>query len=112
MTRITNSDQILAIIRNQLQRLSERSRAQGSGKATRKAPAVMTSPERLAALNAIDGLTDEEFARGLVRTLLEDAFGEKLGNSPGFLDLVDRTLAVMQADPQTAALLRQIRSEL
>ncbi len=112
MTLITNSDQILAIIRNQLQRMSERLRAQKTSKTARAASPRMTSAERLAVLNAIEGLTDEEFARGLIRSLLEDELGEKLGNSPKFLDLVDRTTTIMQADPQTAALLRQVRNEL
>ena len=112
MTLITNSDQILAIIRNQLQRMSERSRLKEPGKTTSAASPRMTSAERLAALNAIEGLTDEEFARGLIRSLLEDELGEKLGNSPKFLDLVDRTTTIMLADPQTAALFRQVRNDL
>lgn len=112
MTRITNSEQILAIIRSQLQRMSERTRAEASGKTGRSAPKRMTSTERLVALNAIEGLTEDEFARGLIRSLLEDEFGEKLGNSPRFLDLVDRTATIMQSDPQAAALLRQVRNEL
>ena len=72
----------------------------------------MTSTERIASLNAIKGLSDDEFARGMVRSLLEEELGEKLGNSLGFVDLVDRTAAMMQSDPQTAALLRQVRKEL
>lgn len=112
MTRITNSDQVLAVIRNHLQRMAKSSKASSPGKASRTGQARMTSAERLSALNAIDGLNDEEFARGMVRSLLEDELGEKLGSSANFLEIVDRTAAIMQADPQTAALFRQLRKDL
>ncbi len=112
MTRITNSDQVLALIRSHLQRMAMSARTTVSGKTVRTAQTRMTPAERLSAFNAIEGLSDEEFARGLIRSLLEDELGEKLGGSANFLAIVDRTAAIMQADPQIAALFQQLRKEL
>ena len=36
------------------------------------------------ALDAIEGLSEEDFTRGFVGALLTEEFGEKLGQSAGF----------------------------
>ena len=112
MTRIGNTDQILALVRSQLQRMSKNARSDSNKKVRGKDPQRLTASERLSALQAIDGLSDEEFAKGLVRSLLAEELGEQVSNSAGFLQLVDRTTAIMQADPPTAALLRKLREGL
>ena len=112
MTRIANTDQILALVRSQLQRMSRQSRRGSAEKVKGKDPHRLSSSERLAALKQIEDLSDDDFARGLVRSLLTEELGEKVSNSAGFFHLVDRTTAILQGDAQTAALLRRIRSDL
>lgn len=112
MTRIGNTDQILALVRSQLQRMGKNARSESASKVRGKDPHRLTASERLSALQAIDGLSDDEFARGLVRSLLTEELGEQVSNSAGFQQLVDRTTAIMQADAQTASLLRKLRDGL
>ena len=112
MTRVGNTEQVMALVRNQLQRMAKREQTSKTGKVDRKETRRLTPRERFDALNSIEGLSDEEFDQGIVRALLTEEFGEQVSNSPGFQELVDRTLGVLRSDPQVAALLRRLREEL
>lgn len=113
MTRVGNTDQIMALVRSQLKRMTKRERSAGGDKVNQAdSPRALSQNERIQALSAIEDLSDEEFARGLVRAFLSEEFGEAVSNSSGFQQIVERTAGVMQADPQISALLRQVREGL
>jgi len=111
MTRISNSEQVLALVRAQLQRMAKRERSDPTAKLrgdTQDAGAL-SSRGMVEALNAIEGLSDEDFVRGFVRALLTEELGEQVANSPDFLSIVDRTAEAMRSDAEARALLARLR---
>jgi hypothetical protein len=113
MTRISNSEAVLAAVRAQLQRMAKRDKAGAASKAgaAHKADVKsMTSRQMVDALAAIEGLSEEDFTRGFVRALLTEEFGEKLANSAEFQNVVDRTSAALREDGEVRAMLAQVRS--
>lgn len=112
MTRVGNTDQIMALVRSQLQRMAKRQRSEKGHKSGQPDARVLTQHERIEALRTIQDISDDEFTQGLVRAFLSEEFGHALAGSPGFQHLVEKTAGLMQADPQIAALLRQVRDRL
>lgn len=112
MTRVGNTDQVLALIRNQLQRMAKRRPGEKTGKTGKLDTRTLSPQERVRALNAIGDLSDEDFTRDLVRALLGEALGENVTASPEFHAVVERTAATLRADPEIAALLGQVRGGL
>lgn len=104
MTRIGNVDQILLLLREQLQRAGEaRVRARRSQTEPNGAePRPLDRARTLASLDAID---PEERRRLIVRTLLLEEFGEKAGTDPAFASLVDRVLAMVRDIPEGGELI-------
>ena len=112
MTRVGNTEQILALVRNQLQRMAKRERT-GKAREVRKPESRPLNPrERVQALSAIENLSGEDFAHGFVRALLSEEFGPEAANSPAFREVVEKTASAMQADPEVAQLIRRVREEL
>lgn len=108
MTRITNVDQVLLLIRQQLQRLS------GNGAAARKTRATaargsqrQSALGRLAALSRLEDLPEGELEHSLVRALLADEFGEGLANDPRFLRVAGEVSRIIAADEEASSLLKQ-----
>lgn len=99
MTRIGNVDQILLLLREQLQRTGEarvrarRAQAEAGDRAEQR---PLDRARTLASLDAID---PEERRRLIVRTLLLEEFGEKAGADSAFASLVDRVLAMVRDIP-------------
>ena len=112
MTRITNSEQVMALVRNQLQRMSKRERAGKTQKTQKTESRGLTQQERVIALGAVRDLSDEDFTQGFVRALLSEEFGDTVSHSPQFQKIVERTTEAMRADPEIAALLKTMRGEL
>lgn len=108
MTRITNVDQVLLLIRQQLQRLS------GNGAPARKAratsargPQRQSALGRLSALSRLEDLPESELEQSLVRALLADEFGDGLANDPRFLRVAGEVSHIIAADEEARGLLRQ-----
>lgn len=112
MTRIGNNEHLLALVRSQLQRMSQRERSEKTGSVGRSKAQRLSSRDRVGVLNAVGGLSDEDFARSLVGALLAEDFGEEVSSSPRFQELVNRTVGVLQADAQLDAVVRHLRSQL
>lgn len=110
MTRITNSEQVLAAVRAQLQRMAKRGKTGQTSHAAKPEAKSMDTRQMVDALAAIEGLSDEDFARGFVRALLTEEFGEKVANSAGFQSVIDKTTAVISADPELRKRLAQLRT--
>jgi hypothetical protein len=105
MVQIGNADQVLALVRAQLERMARSKRAGAAGKSASSELTPSSNESRLQAIGMLSDLPDEEFERVLVRTLLVQEFGEKLANQPNFQAIVDRTIAVLRDDPGTAKLM-------
>lgn len=101
MTRISNSDQVLAIVRAQLQRMAKRggaSKGDKTGRADKLTSPTMNSRQTIEALAQIEGLSEEAFAQALVRALLLEEFGEGFANSARFQAVVERTAKAIGED--------------
>lgn len=109
MTRITNSEQVIAAVRAQLQRLAKRDKSTAASRTAKPDAKSMSTKQMVEALGAIEGLTEDDFTKGFVRAILTEEFGEKLANSPGFQGVIDRTAETLVTDLETRALLRDLR---
>lgn len=110
MTRISNSDHVLVLLREQLQKLG-RTRKESAGRA---AEVRGSTPRPIARLQAMASPEDgEEFRRTLVRAILTEEMGEAMANDPAFLAVVDDVYRMISASPDGAALIdragRQLR---
>ena len=105
MTRIGNVDQILLLLREQLQRAGEtrvQTRRSQADAGDRTEPRPLDRARTLASLDAID---PDERRRLIVRTLLLEEFGEKAGTDPAFASLVDRVMAMVRDIPEGGELI-------
>lgn len=109
MTRISNSEQVLALVRAQLQRMAKRESTATKTHTGKPGTRPLSQREMIDALNSIEGLSDDDFVRGFVRALLTEEFGERHANSPEFQSVVDRTASVIQTDRDARAMLKQVR---
>ena len=108
MVSVSNVDQIMLLVRSQLNRIARDKRAastQKTGKA--KAPDTPSSP--LGAIRGLGDIDDREFDRLVVRALLIDQFGESLSGDPSFEQIADRTLSTMMSDDALKAQLFDLR---
>lgn len=112
MTRIGTIDQILLLLREQLQRAGE-GRTQlnpsSAGTAGRPEPRPLDRARTLASLDAID---PDERRRLVIRTLLLEELGDKVGNDPAFASLVERVLTTMQDVPGASELIDRAIGQL
>ncbi|MCB5423821.1 hypothetical protein H0274_01010 [Altererythrobacter sp. CC-YST694] len=106
MTRINQVDQVLLLLRQQLQRLDKSGRAR-KGSASSATGVQRRSPAagRVEAVLRADDLSDEDLARTLISALLVDEFGEAAANDPAFLHMAGEVHRIIAADPQAAKLL-------
>ncbi len=112
MTRISNADHVLHLLREQLQKLG-RTRQQRSG---RTAEARGSTPRPIARLQAMASLEEgEEFRRTLVRAILTEEMGEAMANDPAFHAVVDDVYRMISASPEGQDLIdragRQLRED-
>ena len=94
MTRVGQSDHVLVLLREKLQRI-DRSR---SGRTSRTGSAEKGTLPPLARLQeraAGDDPPDEEFRRTLVRAVLTEELGEKIGNDPNFQAIAEDVFRIL-----------------
>jgi hypothetical protein len=108
MTRITQADQIMLLLRQQLQRMAESGKTARSGRTGATQTTQRQTPlRRVSALAALDGLSDEELGQTLIRALLAEEFGETLANEPKFARIVDEVHRMIAGDEEARGLLHQ-----
>ena len=105
MTRITQADQIMQLLRQQLQRLGPNGSAARTSRTGKSAPQRQSPLTRITALAALDNLSDDDLARALIRALLTEEFGETLANEPKVARIVDEVHRMIREDAETARLL-------
>ena len=111
MTRVSNTDQVLLLLRQQLQRMSGKPGAKRAAK-TESGKAPQQAISRLKALAQLEDLNSDDFERTLIQGLLIDEFGEGIVNDPRFQKLVEKVLAIISSDQQTRQLLMGAKREL
>lgn len=112
MVMIGNVDQVMALVRGQLERMSRDKRLAATTKAGRGDAPRATGKSRLQALSNLGDLPDGEFERLLVGALLAREFGEDVAQDPRFQSLVDKTARIMADDPELRTALREVRQGL
>lgn len=110
MTRISQADHVLLLLREQLQKIGR-----GRNERPSRAGAVRgTTPRPIARLQAMPSLEEgEEFRRTLVRAILAEELGEAMANDPSFQAVVDNVYRMISATPDGQDLIdragRQLR---
>ena len=112
MTRITQADQIMQLLRQQLQRLGPNGHAARASRTGKSAPQRQSPLTRIAAMAALDNLSDDDLARALIRALLTEEFGETLASEPKFARIVDEVHRMISEDTETARLLVRSLSQV
>ena len=106
MTRITNVDQVLILLRNQLQKM-EREKKSARPIKTPEAGQVHKTPfERVQDLAADGNLSEADIHRALIGSLLTEEFGTAIANDPSFQAIIDRVTATLTSDQASKQLLR------
>jgi hypothetical protein len=104
MTRVGNVDQVLLLIREQLQRSG---RGRGASRAARGASAERAASgpiERMRALAMLDTLEERDLRRAVVHGLLADQLGEGVANAPELVAIIDRVIRTIEETPEGRAL--------
>lgn len=112
MTRITNTDQVINLIRAELQKM-ERT---GSAK-RRSGPAPgrdqSRSPlERLFSAPAFHALSEEERHRAFIRGIMTEAFGAALANDARFIAIAGSVYEAIRASPDGRDLINRALAQL
>jgi hypothetical protein len=113
MTRVSNADHVLLLLREQLHRMG-RSRTGRSGKAGAGREATQGPLIRLQASAAVDQLSDEDFRKVLLRAVLTEELGEGIANDPNFQSIVDDVFRILSESEEGRGLIdraaEQVRS--
>jgi len=104
VTRITQSDQIVLLLRQQLQRVATRKDVRGKDR-TAKSAGRENAGNRVEALAALRDLPQDDIERALLRMLLIEEMGETIGNDPKFQGVIDKVHRLIRSDPETRLLL-------
>jgi len=107
MTGIGATDQIVLLLREQLQR-SERAKGRP---AARKDGRPATPQQRLEVLAAIEDLPERDFRRALVRGLLSERLGPDLVADPAFEAVTGEVLKLIEESDETRALLDRVAKD-
>lgn len=109
MTRISNTEHVLLLLRAHLERAA-RARGKPVGRASDTPnPGAL---ERLRRTTPTSSLSDSEIADALVEALLLEEFGQDLANDPHFLDMSRRVAAIIKSDECSADLLKGAVAQL
>ena len=107
MTRITNAEQVLVLLRAQLERAAR------SGKKRARAKNVQPGPlRRIQQLAGAEGLSETEIARVLIGGLLREEFGAEFSVEPRFQTLVEDVRQMIDQDENGRALLKRAIAQL
>jgi hypothetical protein len=110
LTRITNADQVLLLLKSHLQRAQRGERKPAS--APLRSSAQQTPLERVQNLVRQDDLPESEIGRALVRGLLSHEFGASVSNDAEFQAILDDVLATIRRDETTSRLLNRAIAQL
>ena len=107
MTRITNAEHVLMLLRAQLERTQRSGRKRTHRREGRPGPL-----ERVQQLASAEGLSEADVARALIAGLLTEEFGAELAVEPRFQSMVDDVRQIIESDENGRALLRKVLAQL
>lgn len=107
MTRISQSDQALLLLRARLQEMGRARRTTGAVQSAGKQPAPVTAQGRLVALKEMEGLSEDDRHRLFVCGLMIEAFGEAFANDAKFLAVAEDVFLVLSSSDEGKLLLRR-----
>lgn len=111
MTRITNADQVLLLLRGHLQRAQRQRKKDGPGAPERKQ--IRQGPlDRVQQLAGAEKLTDAGISRALIAGLLAEEFGAAVANDPSFQQMIDDVRQIIDNDESGRELLKNAVSQL
>ena len=111
MTRISNADQVLLLLHEQLDRMAKK---RGTGTARTRSVSVGT-PEpmaRLRARAAQQGIAEDDLKRALVRGLLTQQLGDGIANDPAFEAIASDVARIIGETDEGRALLDRALTQL
>jgi hypothetical protein len=112
VTRITSSDQVLMLLREQLQRMGK-GRVGGADRAASSARSGSSPPmARVLSLAARGEVGEEEFRRTLVRALLTEQLSEQVAQDPGVQLIMDDVFRIVSEDEEGRRLLDRAAEQL
>lgn len=112
MVSIGNADQVMVLVRSQLQRMARDKRTTSRPKADGPGNKANASATPFEAMRTLRDVPDREFDRLVVRALLSDDLGQALIDDAEFLAIAHRTLEIMRADPELGRQLETLRHSL
>lgn len=111
MTLISNNDQILLLLRQQLKSLSERKDISRKN-INRVNVSNKNSVQRVKSLALLEELPDEDLERTFIQGLLVDELGEAIINDPKFQKVVDQVVQIITSEKKSKSLLKQATEQL
>jgi hypothetical protein len=112
MTSIGNVDQVLLLLREQLQRADRKRETQAKTRTGRAEQAGAGPLDRARALTALDRLGEDDARRAVVHGLLAEQFGEAVANDAAFQRVVDEVARIIGDAPGGSALIGRALAEL
>lgn len=109
MTRITNTDQIVLLVRSQLQRQQRIRRTDSKEKAQQSSE---QTADQLQAIAQLSSLPEDQQGRALIQGLLSQQFGDELVNDPSFQSVIEAVRSALASDEKSQALLSAALREL
>lgn len=112
MTRITNTDQVILLLKNQLQKMDKTGKKKIGKSSVSKKATEKTPLSRVSAMNNDSGLSNEEVHRALIGGILTEEFGTGFANDPAFQKLIDDVLNAITHDTKGKDLLGSAMAQL
>lgn len=111
MTRITKSDQLAILLRQQLSQLSRR-KTSSTGSAKGQSVKSGSGLSRVQQIAASNGFSDSDVQRALIQGLLEEELGDGLMNDAKFQQLINRVHSIIRDDPDALMVLKESVKQL
>lgn len=110
--RVTQSDQVLALLRLELARLRKTQGGRSASPSASEASAKVSAINRMPTLIDDAKLTERQTRRMLIQALLSDQFDELSPNSLQFDALIDEICTLIDQDQAASALLDETLDQL
>jgi hypothetical protein len=111
VTRITNAEQVLLMLRAHLEH-AQRGKRKGAASVPRRHEAKRDRLDRVRQISAADGLSEAEIGEAIIAGLLTEEFGPAIANDPNFVRMSKEVGRMLRQDEATAALLSNAIAQL
>lgn len=112
MTRINSSEQVLLLLRAQLQHLEREKELRKSARSSKTPEGRSPLADRMQLIARLEALSDEERGRLFVTTVLTKEFGEEFANDPKFLSISSQVYDALSRDDAGRALIREALAQM